>query len=44
MCIDFLKQRPNKNERGCKKCGYDHFHVPNYLSFSFVVLSKSIIL
>ena len=44
MCIDCLKPRSNKNERGCKKCGCDHFYVPNYQSFLFVVLPKSIIL
>ena len=29
-CIDCLKQRSNKNERECKKCGCDSFYVPNY--------------
>ena len=28
--IDCLKPRLNKNERECKKCGYDHFYAPNY--------------
>ena len=30
MCIDCLKPRSNKNERECKKCGYNFFYVPNY--------------
>ena len=29
-CIDCLKPRSNQNERECKKCGSDHFYVPNY--------------
>ena len=29
-CIDCLKPRSNKNERGCKKCGCDYFYVSNY--------------
>ena len=29
-CIDWLKPRSNKNERVCKKCGCNHFYVPNY--------------
>ena len=29
-CIDCLKPRSNKNERGCKKRGCDYFYVPNY--------------
>ena len=29
-CIDCLKPRSNKNERECKKCGFDYFYVPNY--------------
>ena len=28
--IDCLKPRSNKNEREFKKCGSDHFYVPNY--------------
>ena len=28
-CVDCLKPRSNKNERECKKCGCDHFYVPN---------------
>ena len=29
-CIDCFKPRSNKNERVCKKCGCNHFYVPNY--------------
>ena len=29
-CIDCLQPGSNKNERECKKCGCDYFHVPNY--------------
>ena len=29
-CIDCLKPRSNKNEGECKKCGCNHFYVPNY--------------
>ena len=29
-CIDCLKQRSNKNELECKKCGSTEFFVPNY--------------
>ena len=43
-CIDCLKPRSNKNERECKKCDSNYFYVPNYESYSFVVLLKSIIL
>ena len=29
-CIGCLKRRSNKNECECKKCGCNHFYVPNY--------------
>ena len=29
-CIDCLKPRSNKNELECKRCGCNHFFVPNY--------------
>ena len=29
-CISCLEPTSNKNERECKKCGCDYFHVPNY--------------
>ena len=29
-CIDCLKQRSNKNELECKKCGCNYFYVTNY--------------
>ena len=38
-CIDCLKPRSNKNEHECQKYDCDYFYVPNYQSFSFVVLS-----
>ena len=28
--IDCLKPRSNRNERECKKCGFDYFYMPNY--------------
>ena len=38
-CLDCLKPRSNKNELECQKCGCNEFYVPNYESFSFVILS-----
>ena len=29
-CIDFLKQRSNKNKLECKKCGCNEFYMPNH--------------
>ena len=32
-CTDCLKQRSNKNELKCKKCGCNHFYAPGHEQF-----------
>ena len=38
-CIDCLKPRSNENELECKMYSCNEFYVPNYQSFSLVILS-----
>ena len=40
VCIDCLKQRSNKNEFECKKCGCTEFYVLLYQNSSFVTLAS----
>ena len=40
VCIDFLKQRSNKNKFECKNCSCTEFYVFDYQDFSFKIFSN----